>query len=165
MSIATRGYASFREHVELARREGARILVAFVHWGEEWHFQPTDDQRLAARDMIDAGFDLVIGSHVHVLNPAEIYQGKLIAYSLGNVLSAFEPLEVRTSAVLDVDLGVPSTGSPTLRDFRYRPTLALTNSRHRLQVPSHTRVRERRKRTCQGIGPCPADTRRACRGT
>jgi poly-gamma-glutamate capsule biosynthesis protein CapA/YwtB (metallophosphatase superfamily) len=117
------GLRVFREHADLARRNGARILVAFIHWGEEWHFQPTEDQRLAGRDMIDAGFDLVVGSHSHVLNPAEIYRGRLIAYSLGNLISAFHPLEVRTSALLEVDLGLPEIGAPNLRGYRFRPTV------------------------------------------
>jgi poly-gamma-glutamate synthesis protein (capsule biosynthesis protein) len=118
------GLRRFREHADLARRRGAKILVAFVHWGEEWHFQPTEDQRLAGRDMIDAGFDLVVGSHSHVLNPAEIYEGRLIAYSLGNLISAFEPLEVRTGAVLEVHMDpAAETGSSTLLGFRYRPVI------------------------------------------
>ena len=73
--------------------------------------------------MIDAGFDLVVGTHPHVLNPEEIYRGKLIAYSLGNFLSAFRPLEARTGAVLEVDIGVSQGRKAELLGFRYRPVI------------------------------------------
>ncbi len=117
------GLALFREHATAARADGADFVIAFVHWGEEWHFQPTADQRRAARDMIDAGFDLIVGTHSHVLNGAEIYDGRLIAYSLGNFISDFGPLETRTGAVLAVDLAKLDSGEVAVVDFRYHPVL------------------------------------------
>jgi poly-gamma-glutamate capsule biosynthesis protein CapA/YwtB (metallophosphatase superfamily) len=108
-------------HVDAAR--GARVdwLVALVHWGREWQFQPTADQRLAGRDLIDQGFDMVVGSHSHVINPLEVYRGRLIAYSLGNLISDFRPWEARTGAVLQVDLARPSQGHLEIADFRAIP--------------------------------------------
>jgi hypothetical protein len=118
------GRRVFREDVARARRAGARFLVAFVHWGREWYLQPTDDQRLAARDLTEAGYDLVVGSHGHVLNGPEIVGGKLIAYSMGNFVSDFRTLETRTGAILEVTVGVDSaTGRAAVTDFAYVPTL------------------------------------------
>jgi poly-gamma-glutamate capsule biosynthesis protein CapA/YwtB (metallophosphatase superfamily) len=71
--------------------------------------------------MIGAGIDLVVGSHAHVLNPAELVDGKLVAYSLGNFVSAFRELEVRTSAVLEITLVEGSDGRVTVGDFSFRP--------------------------------------------
>lgn len=118
------GRAVFREDVAKARQAGARFLVAFVHWGREWSLQPTEDQRLAARDLVEAGYDLVIGSHGHVLNAPEIVEGKLVAYSMGNFISDFRTLETRTGAILEVTVGVDSaTGTAAVTDFAYVPTL------------------------------------------
>jgi len=55
-----------------------------AHWGEEYQAAATDRQRLLARQFVDAGADLVIGAHPHVVQPSEIYRGVPIFYSLGN---------------------------------------------------------------------------------
>ena len=60
--------------------------VVLVHGGEEWLNEPTARQRELYRSFVDAGADLVLGSHPHVLQAAEVYKGRLLAYSLGNFL-------------------------------------------------------------------------------
>jgi poly-gamma-glutamate synthesis protein (capsule biosynthesis protein) len=117
------GRRMFRDHVTRARANGAEFVVAYAHWGLEWHMQPTADQRRAAHDMIDSGFDLVVGSHGHVLNGAEIYKGKLIAYSLGNFISDFEPIETRTGAILEVTVGRDKAGKSAVLDFAFYPVV------------------------------------------
>lgn len=69
-----------------AAKEQADLVVVLVHWGKEREEQPEDYQRSYAREYIDAGADLVIGSHPHVLQGFEHYKGKWIAYSLGNFI-------------------------------------------------------------------------------
>ncbi len=59
-------------------------VVVYVHWGVEREEFPKDYQRTLGRQYIDAGADLVVGSHPHVLQGIEYYQGKPIVYSLGN---------------------------------------------------------------------------------
>ena len=59
-------------------------LVVYVHGGIERNTQPEEYQRTLARQYIDAGADLVVGSHPHVLQGIEYYKGKPILYSLGN---------------------------------------------------------------------------------
>src|SRR3989344_4235466 len=60
--------------------------VVFAHWGEEYKDIENDAQRHIGRVFIDAGADLVIGAHPHVVQPVEIYKGKAVFYSLGNFL-------------------------------------------------------------------------------
>lgn len=67
-----------------AAREKCDYLVVYVHWGIERNTTPEDYQRSMGRQYIDAGADLVVGSHPHVLQEIEYYNGKPIAYSLGN---------------------------------------------------------------------------------
>ncbi len=60
------------------------FVVIFVHWGVERNNYPEAYQRQMARQYIDAGADVVIGCHSHVMQGVEYYKGKPIAYSLGN---------------------------------------------------------------------------------
>lgn len=60
------------------------LVIVFVHWGIEREEMPEAYQRELAKQYIDAGADLVIGSHPHVLQGIEFYKGTPIVYSLGN---------------------------------------------------------------------------------
>lgn len=64
--------------------QNADIVIANVHWGTESSNYLTESQRILARQMIDAGADAVVGSHAHVLQGMEYYNGKPIMYNLGN---------------------------------------------------------------------------------
>lgn len=61
-------------------------VIVFVHWGVERNETPEDYQRSLAKGYIDAGADLVVGCHPHVLQGFEYYNGVPIIYSLGNYL-------------------------------------------------------------------------------
>ncbi|MBL8415334.1 MAG: CapA family protein [Propionivibrio sp.] len=77
--------------IRAARVAGADLVIPFMHWGWEREQEPSERQRQLARTMIDAGADVVLGSHPHVTQGAEYYRGKLIVYSLGNfVFDGFE---------------------------------------------------------------------------
>ena len=65
-------------------REDCDYLVVYIHWGIERNDMPEEYQRQIGKQCIDAGADLVIGSHPHVLQGIEYYNGKPIVYSLGN---------------------------------------------------------------------------------
>lgn len=68
------------------------VVVAF-HWGEEYKDHPNGKQKLLATSAIDAGADLVIGHHPHVIQGVAVYKDRLILYSLGNfVFDHFKPL-------------------------------------------------------------------------
>ncbi len=70
--------------ITAAKNAGAQIVVVAFHWGEEGADTPTDIQKSLAHTAIDHGADLVVGHHPHVLQGIEQYNGKYIAYSLGN---------------------------------------------------------------------------------
>jgi hypothetical protein len=67
------------------RKKYSSVCVS-MHWGEEFIEIPSDDEKRIARKMIDAGANVVIGHHPHVIREVEEYNGGLIAYSLGNFL-------------------------------------------------------------------------------
>ena len=67
-----------------SERDWCDVLVVMIHWGEERVYDPTDEQERYGHALIDAGADLVLGSHPHVVGAVEQYKGKYIVYSLGN---------------------------------------------------------------------------------
>jgi poly-gamma-glutamate synthesis protein (capsule biosynthesis protein) len=60
------------------------VVVVSFHWGIERQYTPTSTQVTLGHTAVDAGADLVIGSHTHVLGEVENYNGVNIVYSLGN---------------------------------------------------------------------------------
>lgn len=68
-----------------AVRDKADVVVISLHWGI--HFIPAvlaDYQREVAHAAIEAGVDMVLGHHAHILKGVEVYRGKPIFYSMGN---------------------------------------------------------------------------------
>lgn len=71
--------------IEQAQKE-ADLVVVLAHWGVEREDLPVPYQEELAHRFIDAGADLIVGGHPHVLQGLEQYKGKWIAYSLGNFI-------------------------------------------------------------------------------
>jgi poly-gamma-glutamate synthesis protein (capsule biosynthesis protein) len=90
------------EAVEEARKE-AKLVIVVTHWGRERVTKLQDHQKDLAHALVDAGADLVVGSHPHVLQGIEQYKGKWIAYSLGNfIFTKSKTVETWETAVLQV---------------------------------------------------------------
>jgi poly-gamma-glutamate capsule biosynthesis protein CapA/YwtB (metallophosphatase superfamily) len=90
----------------LARR--VDYVVVGFHWGIEYQHYPIAQQTSEAHAVVDAGADLVIGHHPHVLQGFETYKGVLIAYSLGDLV--FDHYSVETGQTVLVDAVVTPTG-------------------------------------------------------
>lgn len=67
-------------------KKSCDFVVIYVHWGKEKEETPEDYQRDLAKQYIDAGADLVVGSHSAIPQGIEYYKGKPIVYSLGNFM-------------------------------------------------------------------------------
>lgn len=67
-------------------RSDSDIVIVYAHWGVEYQSTARQAERVIAQTCIDAGADLVIGSHPHVIQNSEEYKGKKIYYSLGNFI-------------------------------------------------------------------------------
>lgn len=70
--------------IQKAHDLGAELIILSIHWGIEKATAPTPEQVETAHRAIDLGVDLVIGTHPHVLQGIEKYNGRYICYSLGN---------------------------------------------------------------------------------
>jgi len=66
------------------RTQGAEIVIAALHWGEEYEYKARTSQETLGHALIDAGADIIYGHHPHVLQKVEQYNGGVIYYSLGN---------------------------------------------------------------------------------
>ena len=73
------------EDIKKIRSENDLLIIS-CHWGEELRNTPKEYQIELAHKMIDAGADLLLGHHPHVIQGLELYKNKLIAYSLGNFI-------------------------------------------------------------------------------
>ena len=78
----------------------ADVVIVQFHSGFQFMRAPSSGTRIAARRAIDAGADIVICHHPHVLQGAEWYKGKLIVYSLGNFVFDQDFLATFSSAFL-----------------------------------------------------------------
>jgi len=80
------GFDDVIAEVEKLRPE-VDVLIAYPHWGHEYiTTHPSAAQKAEGHELIDAGVDIVIGAHPHVIQPIEIYNDKVIFYSLGNFI-------------------------------------------------------------------------------
>jgi poly-gamma-glutamate synthesis protein (capsule biosynthesis protein) len=124
------------------------LLIAVVHWGTQYAERVGSSNRMAARGLLDAGIDLVIGHHPHVLQALERRQtgaGRdgLIAYSLGNFLFPRNDGGTELSGVLRVRyLAGPEHERPCLEQVRLHPVHMVRKPRWHPE-PAHGAVAER----------------------
>jgi poly-gamma-glutamate synthesis protein (capsule biosynthesis protein) len=78
------------------------LVLLMTHWGYEYVTVPPYHLTVEARSFIDAGADIIIGGHPHVLQGMEAYRNGLIFYSLGNFIFDFREKLPRYTAVLDI---------------------------------------------------------------
>lgn len=76
--------AAIKKDIQGMRNAGVQIIIVNFHWGIERTNYPNAVQKDLGRFTIDAGADLVVGEHPHVIQGIEKYKGKYIVYSLGN---------------------------------------------------------------------------------
>jgi poly-gamma-glutamate synthesis protein (capsule biosynthesis protein) len=85
------------------------LVVVMIHWGVELDARPRGYQVDQAHQMIDAGADVIFGSHPHRLQPMETYRGRPIFYSLGNFV--WPRLTPTTSATAIAEVVVAPDGA------------------------------------------------------
>ena len=148
-----------RSLISSLRDQGAQVIVASFHWGMENSDIPEDDQIALAHAAVDAGANLVIGHHPHVLQGIERYRGSYICYSLGNFCFGgnFDPNDYDTVIVqqtftvtgsqVDTTGGlhvIPCSISSTDTQNNYQPTPA--------QEDQSQRILDRLRRLSDGLG-------------
>ena len=81
--------------VKALREAGCQIVVASFHWGSEYMEDFTREQRMIGRRAIEAGADIVVGHHPHIVQGIEKWEDTYILYSLGNLVFGgnYDPTE------------------------------------------------------------------------
>lgn len=98
------GFAVGEEDILFAR-EQSDIVIVLPHWGNEYWPESGDVIKKQAHRFIDLGADLIIGSHPHVVQQVEEYQGKKIYYSLGNfVFDQYFDEEVKKGLLVGLEI-------------------------------------------------------------
>lgn len=108
------------------------IIVVFIHWGNEYHREPSEYQIELGRNMVDWGANIILGAHPHVIQKSEIIEkdgrDNFIIYSMGNFLSnqrmestgnkyTEDGIMVRIELEKDLD-----EGDTIIKDIDYLPT-------------------------------------------
>ncbi|MCF8234556.1 MAG: CapA family protein [Bacteroidales bacterium] len=91
--VALLDFEKIVKDIEVAREQAGQV-VCMLHWGEEEIACPKPKEVQLAHRIIDAGADLIIGHHPHLIRPFEFYKDKAIFYSLGNFI--FPDLNLKT---------------------------------------------------------------------
>ncbi|HET9085186.1 MAG TPA: CapA family protein [Candidatus Limnocylindrales bacterium] len=118
--------------VKAARKAGAKVVIVFPHWGTEYKYSPFQNQQRLARQIIDAGADMIIGNHAHYAAAVEIYKGKPIWYALGNFVfdqTWSEP------TMEGITLELTFQGAE-LRQIRMRPHIILDKAQPNFMDPA-----------------------------
>lgn len=126
------------------KREGiADAIIVNLHFGEEYHLHPTYKQREQVRSIADAGANVIIGHHPHVLQPPEWIETSLgtktfVAYSMGNFFSGQDGLYRQVGATLSLKLNKPNLNyrNVIVEDPEYN--LTFVNQEKRLRYDIYT---------------------------
>jgi poly-gamma-glutamate synthesis protein (capsule biosynthesis protein) len=120
--------------VRNAHKKGEYVIVV-PHWGAEYKLgiQPALQQQ--AKQLIDAGADMILGGHPHVVEPVEIYKGKFIAYSLGNfIFDQYFSYETQEELMLKLQFTPTNVtiNFVPLTSVRSQPVVATTAAKNKL---------------------------------
>lgn len=117
--------ALIKNDMASARAAGAELVTVAIHWGDEYRLLPNKEQKRLADFLCDAGADLIIGGHPHVIQPMEIRRNEkydkntLVVYSLGNFISDMKKTDTRGGALVRVALARDYDGKAYLKAADY----------------------------------------------
>jgi poly-gamma-glutamate synthesis protein (capsule biosynthesis protein) len=104
--------ALVKKAIKKAKKSHDYVIVSF-HWGVEYVDDANADQVRRAHHAIDAGADMVLAHHPHVIQGVEFYNGRLIAYSLGDFVFDHYSRKTGEAFILEAELGPDGTASAT----------------------------------------------------
>ena len=123
--------ADFAADVKKLRAAGAEVIIAFPHWGEEYVRTPDSNQKKYAKQLAQAGVDIIIGSHSHMVQPmgyqtvaTENGGSKQVftMFSMGNFISDHVVQYTDNGVILDFTVNEHEDGTFTCDNVGYIPT-------------------------------------------
>ena len=137
--------SDFSADIARLRRAGAEVVIVFPHWGEEYGRQPDATERQYAQKLAEAGADIILASHPHVLQKTDTLtvtdgdgseRSVFVAYSLGNFVATQERPYTDTGVILDFTVQEQSDGTFIVTDAGCIPTYCWRHDGTLAVVPS-----------------------------
>ena len=132
--------------------EQADTVVVYLHWGRERDACPLPVQEDLARQLVDAGADVVVGAHAHVLLGSGYLDGAYVDYGLGNFAFNARSEETARTGVLTV-----TVQDGAVRAARWTPAVVRSGAPQVLEGDAAERARQdkRDRRSCTGLSLAP----------
>ena len=102
--------ALIKEDIRKTLLTNPDVIIAAMHWGQEYKLNQSKAQEQLANFLIEQGVDLIIGSHPHVVQPSQVLtdsvtgKKKLVVYSLGNFVSGMSSVNTDGGQMISVTL-------------------------------------------------------------
>ncbi len=116
---------TIKKDIEFAKKSSSDCIIVWLHFGNEYERQASQKQKDIVREVANAGADIIIGSHPHVIQPMEVLDidGKrvFVAYSLGNFISNQYWRYSTDGMILNIDLQ-KQNDVVTFKNINYIPT-------------------------------------------
>ena len=119
-----------KTQLDNAKKENPDIIIACMHWGNEYKTTQNSTQEDLANFLFQNGVDIILGTHPHVLEPMEkrtitLEDGTtndgFVIYSLGNFISDQNAENTRNSIILNLDITKHVDGKITIDNYEYIP--------------------------------------------
>ena len=119
-----------KTQIEIAKNESPDIIVACMHWGNEYKTSQNSSQEELADFLFQNGVDIILGTHPHVLEPMEkrtvtLEDGStkdgFVIYSLGNFIADQNAEYTRNSIILNLDITKHVDGAISIDNYEYVP--------------------------------------------
>jgi poly-gamma-glutamate synthesis protein (capsule biosynthesis protein) len=133
-------------HAVRKARTNADLVIASFHWGQEYQAFTSAQQRALGHLAVDSGADLVIGQHPHVVQGAELYHGRLIAYSLGNFVFDLHRRGADRALAVRLSVGVDDANA------RFEPVHIVNCLPERAEAALGQRILADFRRSCGDLG-------------
>ncbi|WP_042143739.1 CapA family protein [Paucisalibacillus sp. EB02] len=127
---------------KIKRENLVDVLAINLHHGEEYHLHPSNLQKEVCASLADAGADLILGHHPHVLQPPEYIETSrgtktFVAYSLGNFFSGQNGLHRQIGASLTLNISKPSSKYSAIEVTNPRYTLTYVHREKKMKYVIH----------------------------
>ena len=125
-----------KKDIASAKKDGAQFVITYIHWGKEYTHKVNRKQKQIAKELADAGCDLIAGSHSHVLQPFDIVNGVPCLYSFGNFISSQTKDGTQETVILQLQLK-EENGKVQLADLQAIPCKTSVDEgdkNHRIEI-------------------------------
>ena len=126
-----------KQQIDSAKEENPDIIIACMHWGNEYKTTQNSTQEELADFLFQNGVDIILGTHPHVLEPMEkrtvtledgTTKDGFVIYSLGNFISGQNAENTKDSIILNLDITKHVDGTITIDSYDYIPIYMYTDT-------------------------------------